>query len=96
MDVIIDSSRPALKISKIIKAEINCPNCDAKMSFDGNEVDIGNIVLCKECKTKTYYPFEKPWYRHGKLIIGYILSLIVTFLLGLGTNYIYDVIKNIK
>lgn len=60
------------------------------MELDANEVDIGHVVKCGKCKRLTYYPFERPWYRRRKLIIGYFLSLLVSFALGLLGNYIYD------
>ncbi len=91
---ILNLGYPTLTYRKQIRVSVSCPNCQEQMHFDPGDVDLGNIVSCEKCKTKTYYPFEKPWYKKTKLVICYILSLIVTFLLGLLTNFISNRIEN--
>ena len=86
--LIVNDGSPKLTIWKEVKAEITCPNCSEKITVNANDVDIGHIIECSACSKKTYYPFEKPLYKKGKLIVGYISSLLVTFILGLSTNYI--------
>ena len=84
---IVNFGAPKLTIKKEVKAEITCPNCNEKITVDAGDVDIGHIIACSSCSHKTYYPFEKPIYKKGKLIVGYILSMIVTFILGLFVDY---------
>ena len=47
------------------------------MIFDPEKVDIGNIVKCDKCQKLTYYPFDKPWYKKRRLLMGYIISIII-------------------
>jgi uncharacterized paraquat-inducible protein A len=96
MTEIVNRGTPNLAIKKQVRVRVSCPNCDATLDLDADEVDIGHIVKCDGCGKNTYYPFERPWYRRGKLILGYIASLLVAFLLGLFTNYVYDHIKSDK
>ncbi len=83
MTDIVNRGAPHLTLKKQIHARVPCPNCDATLDLDADEVDIGHIIKCVECDKKTYYPFERPWYRRGKLFIGYLLSLVVAFALGI-------------
>jgi uncharacterized paraquat-inducible protein A len=94
MTEIVNRGTPNLAVKRQVRVNLPCPNCDHTLDLDGNEVDIGHTVKCDLCGTKTYYPFERPWYRRTKLIFGYIVSLIVAFLLGLATNYAYDHLKS--
>ena len=87
---IINQGEPNLTIKRELKAEINCPNCDELITLDAEKVDKGNIIRCSHCEKNTYYPFDRPWYQRRKLIIGYIISLVVTFLVGLAINGVYD------
>lgn len=66
------------------------------MNLDANDVDIGHIIQCAKCKKNTYYPFEKPWYKKSKLVLGYVLSLTVSFLLGIGSNFAYQKLTETK
>lgn len=93
MTEIVNRGTPDLSIKRQVRVRISCPNCDSTLDLDANEVDIGHTVKCDVCGKKTYYPFERPWYRRTKLIFGYVASLIVAFLLGLTTNYVYDHLK---
>lgn len=93
MTEIVNRGTPNLAIKRQVRVELSCPNCDHTLDLDGDEVDIGHTVKCDSCGKKTYYPFERPWYRRGKLIAGYIGSIVVAFLLGLATNYAYDQLK---
>jgi ribosomal protein L37E len=93
MTEIVNRGTPNLAIKRQVRVHLSCPNCDHTLDLDGNEVDIGHTVKCDSCGKKTYYPFERPWYRRGRLIVGYIASLCVAFLLGLATNYAYDQLK---
>jgi hypothetical protein len=94
MTDIVNRGAPNLTIKKQIRARVSCPNCDAMLDLDAEEVDIGHIIKCDSCEKNTYYPFERPWYRRRKLIVGYVLSLIVAFILGLAVNYVYDLLKS--
>lgn len=91
---VVNPSKPVLTVRKHLTVSVSCPGCNESMSFDAQDVDIGNIVKCSACLNKTYYPFDKPWYRNTKLIFGYFISIVVSFVIGLGTNYIYDKYKN--
>ncbi len=93
MTDIVNRGAPNLSIKKQIRARVSCPNCDVMLDLDAEEVDIGHIIKCDDCSKNTYYPFERPWYRRRKLIVGYALSLTVSFLLGLAVNYVYDFLK---
>lgn len=90
MTTVVNRGQPALRIKKEVTAIVNCPNCNDPMNLDANDVDIGHIIQCAKCSKNTYYPFEKPWYRKTKLVAGYVLSLIVSFLLGIGSNFAYQ------
>lgn len=94
MTDIVNRGIPKLTIRKQLRASVSCPNCDQMLDVDADDVDIGHIVKCDGCKKNTYYPFEQPWYRRRKLIFGYVGSLLVAFILGLGVNYVYDHIKS--
>lgn len=89
MSEIVSTGSPQLTYKKEVRARINCPNCNEVMHFDPTEVDIGNIVKCDKCEKLTYYPFEKPWYRKTKVIVGFIFSNIVAFIIGILVNYAY-------
>jgi len=90
MTTIVNRGQPALRIKRELKAIVNCPNCNDPMNLDANDVDIGHIIQCAKCTKNTYYPFEKPWYRKSKLVVGYVLSLLVSFLLGIGSNFAFQ------
>ncbi len=94
MTEIVNRGTPNLSVKREVRVRVSCPNCDGTLDLNADEVDIGHVVKCDNCQQKTYYPFERPWYRRGKLIAGYVLSLMVAFLLGLLTNYAYDELKN--
>lgn len=89
MTDIVNTGTPSLTLRKEIRARLNCPNCDAMLDLDANSVDVGHIIRCGTCEKKTYYPFERPWYRRRKLIVGYALSIVVSFIVGLSVNYAY-------
>jgi hypothetical protein len=89
---IVNRGAPNLTLKRPLQAHVTCPNCNEMMEIDANDVDIGNIVKCEQCNTNTYYPFEKPWYRRGKLLVGFALSIALSFVLGLTVNYTYDTI----
>jgi len=93
MTDIVNRGAPSLTIKKQVRARGSCPNCDIILDVDAEEVDIGHIIKCEGCGNNTYYPFERPWYRRGKLIAGYFVSLIVAFILGIASNYVYDRLK---
>jgi ribosomal protein L37AE/L43A len=88
MSEIVNKGLPSLEIKKQIKVEISCPNCDNTIVLNANDVDIGHIIKCSKCNSKTYYPFEKPWYRKRKLIALYIISIVISFMIGLASNYV--------
>ncbi len=67
MDIIINASKPELQVKYLKQAEINCPNCDSKMKFDGRVVDIGNIVKCNDCGKKHIIPLKNLGIEGGKL-----------------------------
>lgn len=90
MTTIVNRGQPALQIKREVKAIVNCPNCSDPMNLDANDVDIGHIIKCSKCSQNTYYPFEKPWYRKSKLVMGYIASLIISFALGIGSNFAFQ------
>ena len=93
MTEIVNRGAPNLVIKKQVRARVSCPNCDEMLDMDAEEVDIGHIIKCDKCTKKTYYPFERPWYRKRKLFRGFVLSLLVAFAIGLGVNYAYDYLK---
>ena len=66
------------------------------MNLDADDVDLGHIIQCAECQKNTYYPFEKPWYQKTKLVVGYILSLIISFVLGIGSNFAFQKLTETK
>lgn len=96
MTTVVNRGQPALRIKREVTAIVNCPNCNDPMNLDANDVDIGHIIQCAKCTKNTYYPFEKPWYRKTKLVFGYILSLIASFLLGIGSNFAYQKLTETK
>jgi hypothetical protein len=93
MTEIINRGEPKLTLKKVISAQINCPNCDGMLELDASQVDIGHVIKCGACNQKTYYPFERPWYRRQRLIWGYVASILGSFVLGLVVNYAYDWLK---
>jgi uncharacterized paraquat-inducible protein A len=96
MTSIVNQGKPVLKVQKRLTAIISCPNCNELMAMDSDDVDIGNIVKCSCCKKKTYYPFDKPWYRKTKLIFSYLISVIAAFLIGFATNIVSDKYKELN
>lgn len=95
MTSIVNQGKPVLKVQRSLTAIISCPNCNELMAMDSDNVDIGNIVKCSYCKKKTYYPFDKPWYRKTKLILSYLVSVIVAFSIGFATNIAFDKYKEL-
>ena len=96
MTTIVNRGQPALQIKREVKAIVPCPNCNAPMSLDANDVDIGHIIECAKCGKNTYYPFEKLWYQKTRLVVGYLLSIFVSFLLGIGSNFAYQKLTESK
>ena len=96
MTTVVNRGQPALQIKREVKAIVNCPNCNDPMNLDANDVDLGHIIQCAKCRQNTYYPFEKPWYQKTKLVAGYIVSLLVSFVLGIGSNFAYQKITESK
>ena len=90
MTEIVNRGAPNLTVKKMLRAEIACPNCTCLMGLDADDVDLGHVVKCSSCDKNTYYPFERPWYRRRKLIAGYVLSILISFALGLLGNFVYD------
>jgi hypothetical protein len=90
MTIILNQGTPSLTLQKQLRAKINCPNCQQLLDLDAHTVDVGHVIQCGACNKNTYYPFERPWYRRRRLILGYVLSLLTSFLLGLLVNYAYD------
>lgn len=82
MAQIVNRGKPGYSLKKRQTVEVNCPNCDHIMSLDPEEVDIGHIVKCEGCDTKTYYPFEKPWYRKTRVILIWVVSVVISFMIG--------------
>jgi len=96
MTQIVNAGTPGLTYAKHVQAKINCPNCHKQMTLDANSVDIGNVIQCVDCGHNTYYPFQKPWNRRGKEILIYLVSIVVSFMVGLFTNFAYDAWKDKK
>ena len=96
MTSIVNRGKPAIQVKRELTASVNCPNCQAIMGLDATDVDIGNIIQCSKCKKKTYYPFEKPWYRKAKNITFYIFSVVVSYFIGIASSVSYDVYKEPK
>ena len=90
MTPVVNRGQPALQLKRGITATLNCPNCNDPMNLDANDVDKGHIIKCVTCSRNTYYPFEKPWYQKTKLVAGYSLSIFVSFVLGIGSNFAYQ------
>jgi hypothetical protein len=95
MSSIVNTGSPSLILKKQLRARLSCPNCDSTFDLDADAVDIGHIIRCDECEKKTYYPFERPWYRRRKLVLGYIASLIVSFVVGIAVNFAYAKITKV-
>lgn len=92
MSKIVSEGAPVVRIQKVIHSVISCPNCHEDMALKPS-VDQGNVVQCEACKKMTYYPFERPWRRNGKAVALWIGSMVVSFVLGLVVNIVYDQIK---
>jgi len=90
MSSIINTGIPALTLKKEVRARLSCPNCEGVLDLDATAVNWGHVIKCDLCEKKTYYPFERPWYRRRKLIFGYIGSIIVSFIVGLAVNFVYE------
>jgi hypothetical protein len=61
---------------------MSCPSCSKLLEMKQRYIDFGNIITCPHCDNKTYYPFEKPWYLQGNLVVGYVISLVGSFVAG--------------
>lgn len=92
MSHIVIRTAPKFKLRKEVKVDLPCPTCNQKITVDADDVDKGNIVQCSNCDGKTYYPFDRPWYRNTKIVIGFILSLIVAIVVGVLGDLIFGAV----
>ncbi len=90
MSEIVNRGAPDLTLKRHITAEVTCPNCTNLMKLNADIIDLGHIISCDSCQKNTYYPFEKPWFRRRRLIVGYIVSICVAFIIGIASNYAFS------